>query len=280
MTFIVTFIALLIERFFDWTHLREWRWFAAYQTFMAQKISRYSSYFSLAMTILPLLIAAMLVRFAIKGVLYGFISLLFELVVLVYCLGPQNLWADAFSCISAITRGDNHTVADKLKTSFGITDITYSQSLHRHLFNDIFIAANRRVFAVIFWYVILGPIGALLYRSVTQASQDGVKPEMNLQIAQSARMVESILDWLPVRVFTFLFALGGHFVQVLSFWRTKVMNGIESNEILLTECGARALGEDTEKLPENGLAEREAVSLLDRAFVILLVLIAIVVLIF
>jgi len=275
MTFIVTLIALLIERFFDWGHLRQWRWYAAYQHAMTRRFAGKSPYLALVLTIIPLLILVLLISFFIKGLLYGFVTLLFELLVLIYCLGPQNLWADAFSCVNALVQGDKQLAADKLKSSFGITNGSYSQSLHKHLLNDIFIEANRRVFAVIFWYAILGPVGAVLYRTIVLSANDTMQ-ETTAETSQSARLIETVLDWLPVRLFTFLFALGGHFVQVLSCWRKKVLLGLSSNEILLTECGTAALGQDEQgDILEDGSVEKSAVSLLDRVFVIVLVIVAI-----
>ena len=276
MTFIVTFIALLIERFFDWSHLRQWRWYVAYQRLMMQQFSKYSPYFVLVLTIVPILILVVLIEYFIGDWLYGFAKLLFELLVVLYCLGPQNLWADAFSCINALVQGDQQFAQEKLTRSFGITK-SYSQSLHRHFLNDIFIEANRRVFSIVFWYVILGPLGAVLYRTVILSFSQAANEEIPPSFSQSARMVESVLDWVPVRLFTFIFALGGHFVQVLSYWRRKVLFGLSGNEMLLTECGAAALNnDDQERLAEDGSLEKAAVGLLDRSFVIMLVVVGIV----
>ncbi|MCC2667377.1 MAG: hypothetical protein K0S63_1293, partial [Gammaproteobacteria bacterium] len=53
----------------------------------------------------------------------------------------------------------------------------------------------------------------------------------------------------------------------------------DTNEQFLTECGIAALDvEENHRLPETGLAEQEALALIDRVFVIGLLLIAIVVL--
>lgn len=280
MTFIVTLIALLIERFFDWSHLRQWRWYMAYQRMIARRLAGKSSYLILAATIIPLLIIIGLIGWAIRGSLYGFITLLFELFILIYCLGPRNLWADTFACINALTNGDAHFAADKLKASFNITEINDGPALHRSFLNTIFIEANRRIFAVIFWYLILGPIGAILYRCVALAANEADSAEMPTDLTQSARRCEAILDWLPVRVLTFIFALGGHFVRVLSCWRKKVLQGLSSNDRLLTECGIEALGNQDEQgaIREDGSAEKNAISLLDRVFVIVLVIIAVIVL--
>lgn len=279
MMFIVSLVVLLIERFFDWSHLREWRWYIVYQNRIMQSFRMKSPYFTLAMIIVPLLIAVLLIEFILSGWLYGFVRLIFELFIVLYCLGPKNLWADAFSCINAITQADQQIAEDKLKSSFG-TDAHHSTSLHHQLLNNIFIDANRRVFAVIFWYVLLGPVGAVLYRTVVLSATDFTAQMPRQDILVSARVAQGLLDWLPVRLLAFIFALGGHFVRVLSCLRKKFLSSITANEDLLTECGLAALSyDDQEKIAEDGSSEKNALSLLDRAFIILLVIIAFIALI-
>src|SRR5579862_1321828 len=204
MTFIVTFIALIIERFFDWSHLRRWSWYVTLEKGITKKLIASSPYLQLALIVLPLLCAVGIVGFLLKGVLYGLFTLIFQLLVLLYCLGPQNLWADSFACINPAT-------SDYFKKLFHVTDVDDKQKLHKQLLSSIFIEANRRVFAVIFWFVILGPIGAILYRTITLSAQEETKETTTIELAKCARTIETILDWLPIRIFTFLFALGGHF---------------------------------------------------------------------
>jgi membrane protein required for beta-lactamase induction len=276
MTFIVTLIALLIERFFDWSHLRHWRWYTAFQQTIFQRLPGKSAVVVLAATIAPLLIAVGVICFLLNGTLYGFALLVFELFIFLYCLGPQNLWADAFAAINALSQDDAAGAADKLKMLFGITDMKSAQGLHKQLLNQIFIQANKRVFAVVFWFVVLGPIGAVLYRTIS-LSASSVQHDGSPEIAQSALSVESLLDWIPIRIFAFIFALGGHCSAVLTCWRKQALQGLSSNDDILSGCGVAALADEEKRtIAEDGSIEREAVSLLDRTFVIVLVLVAVV----
>jgi AmpE protein len=278
MTFIVTLIALLIERFFDWSHLRNWNWYTNYQQAVTKRFSGTSPFILLAITIVPLLIVVAILEFVLRAPLFGLVELLFQLLLFLYCLGPQNLWADSYACINALVHGDTQAAAEKLKTSFGVTDSNSKQALHGQLLNNIFIAANRRVFAIVFWFMVLGPIGAVLYRVVTLSSAEFSKQAAVPELIPSARSIESILDWIPVRIFACVFALGGHFVKVISCWRKKPVMGLEINDKLLMDCGAAALGNDNiASIAEDGSAEKSAIGLLDRSFVITLVLIAVMV---
>lgn len=268
MTFIVSLVALLIERFFDWSHLRRWGWFSNYSRKILARVPGATSYAALAVAILPMLLIVLLLQYVLQGWLYGLLSFFFQLLVLLYCLGPQNLWADAFGTITALSQGDANA-SDKLKANFDITASGGPAKLHYLLLNGIFIQANCRVFAVVFWYALLGPVGAVLYRMVVLCV-----PESSL--SQSARTVEDILNWLPARLMTLLFALGGNFAHVMHCWRKKTDLSLSGTNQFLANCGTAALGrDDGDNLPVDGSVERSAVSLLDRVFIIGLVLVLI-----
>ncbi len=268
MTFIVILISLLVERFFDWSHLRHWQWFGHLQQVVAERFKPTSSYLTLAISILPILVIVLLIQLLTQNMLYGFFGLIFQVAILIYCLGPRNLWADGYAAINALISGDKSVASAKLQATFDVKEYDDKAVLHRSLLDHLFVEANKRVFAAVFWFFILGPIGALLYRLIT------------LSPSIEGRKIQAILDWLPVRILTVMFALGGHFAQVLNCWRKNASLGLDSNEAILIDCGAAALGYENNIFANDGVVEKQAIGLLDRSFVIVLVLVAIVELIF
>lgn len=277
MTFIVTLIALLIERFFDWSHLRYWEWYTKYQRMMAARFTNLRSYLLLAAVIAPLVFGTVLIQLILSNFLYGVIELVFQVVVLLYCLGPQNLWADVFACINSFTQENKKEALEKLKSMFGLSDVKDAQKMHQDFLGGIFSQANTRVFAVVFWFVVFGPAGAVLYRAISLSSANNSSQEVLPEIAQNAQTTEEALNWLPARVFTFLFALAGHFSNVITCWRKSAGTGLSGNETFIAGCGIAAMGrEDQDKFSNDGSVERSAVNLLDRVFCIMLVLVLIV----
>jgi AmpE protein len=274
MTFIITLIALLIERFFDWNHIRKWRWFLRYQSWLAVRLSAWLPSLILTLSVgLPVLAVA-LVNNLLAGILFGIFKLVFGIVVVVYCLGPANFWSQFYMYAAAIHKDDAQAATESAKSLFALPAFANPQEFHRVFTSAIFIEANSRIFAVIFWYILLGPAGAVLYRLVDLSH---VKSTV---VAPPAEKFQRILDWLPVRVLSFLFALGGHFTQVIQRWKKQVLDTPAVNDVLLSECGIVALDVTKDNhFPEDGTIEQEAVSLLDRVFVITLVLLAIIVLV-
>jgi membrane protein required for beta-lactamase induction len=292
MTFAVILIALLVERFFDWSHLRRWRWYLSYQQKIARQFSGPANLI-FALNIVPLLLIVFIAEWSLKGVLFGLAEWLFQLGVFLYCLGPQNLWADTFACMNAQAQGDQQAAVDKLQSSFyahtekadvpSLVSATDAPSLFNQLLGQVFIAANQRIFAVIFWYLLLGPVGAVLYRALAiSASKTTYKEDCQAsgfeRTPSQASTIVAALDWIPVRIFTCVFALGGHFVKVLSCWRKKDILGLETNDQLLTECGVAALGQEEIGPLAEGAAIKNAIGLVDRSLVIVLVVAALVVL--
>lgn len=281
MTFIVTLIALLIERFFDWSHLRRWDWFAAWEQVVIGRFPGKSPNILLALTLLPLGAAVLFIQYLLKGSLFGLTEFIFQLLLFLYCLGPQNLWADSFACINALVKGDAAFAAEKLKSAFGLSEVAPTEPLSGQLLNNVFIAANRRIFAIVFWFLILGPVGAVLYRALTLSSATYPQQEAAPQLVPASRKVEVMVDWLPARLLTGVFALGGHFVNVLTCWKQASMFAASDNEKLIIDCGVAALGgQEVNRFAENGTTVRFAIGLLDRAFVISLVFVALVVLMY
>jgi membrane protein required for beta-lactamase induction len=274
MTFIVIFIALLLERFFDWSHLRKWQWYQAYSLTIINQFPSQPPYLLLADILVPLLLAVLLLSWIFSGWLFGVVKFLWMLFILIYCLGPQNLWADTFACINALTHNSAQFAYDKLKMTFGVKEDNSSQVVHKHFFNQIFIEANRRIFAVVFWFLILGPFGAVLYRAISLSAHSQTLSGSAPKVVLCAEKCESVLDWIPVRIFTFVLGLGGHFAKVYPIFRKKALLGSECNDILLSECGAASISNgDGLEMAIDGTAEKNAIHLLDRTFIITLVMI-------
>ncbi len=247
MTFILALLSLLIERFFHWGHLRAWRWLTPYQRAWQNMPGVRSPALLLLFSVSLVLIVVGVCQHLLVGRFYNFPVLLLDLVALLYCLGPANLWVD-FAAVSP-----EH---DKARVD-----------------RSLFLIAHERLFAVLFWFCLLGPLGAVLYR-MTALSADNDAP-----FTLPALTARRWLDWLPIRIFVLLCALAGHFSAVLAAFKKHALADISANDILLMECGAAALSLTAEPPGDTPDESGQALALLDRVFIIGLVFLALVVLI-
>lgn len=278
MTLFVLFIVLMIERFFDWSHLRHWSWFSSYAIIVTRKVKVSSPYLIIVALLLPVVFILFVVDFLLSNALYGLVNLILSILVLLYCFGPQNLWADAYTSLNALAQDEPNVAMDKLKLTFNITNAPISiQALHKILLEYFFIACNVRVFAPVIFYIAFGVGGVVLYRLTALLATDTTQTYATPNVTLKAQTLLEVLDWVPVRILTFLFALGGHFIQVFTVWCQLVAEGINSNRKILIECGFKALADEVNNnIAEDGSAEKSAINLFDRSMIIMLVILSLV----
>jgi len=272
MTFIIILIALLLERFFHWHHLRHWRWFSRYERELSVRMNALPAALILIAVMLPPLLIVGVLQHFLAGWWWGGLEFIFSGIVLLYCLGPDNLWVQAYRCINELNKQEPAAIG-RVQAAFGLVATDNSQAFHQAFVRAILLAFHQRIFSVLFWFVLLGPVGAVLYRVIESVSTQ------TMTAAKLAQQMKEVLDWLPVRVETFLFALGGHFTAVFACWKRGVFKGLSSNDQFLSECGIAALDVlEGDRLSETGVAEQEALALVDRVLVIGLVILAVIVL--
>ena len=97
-----------------------------------------------------------------------------------------------------------------------IATLTMSQMLHA-VIEAILIEANERWFAVIFWFFVLGPLGAVFYRlsAYLENNADELRPD---SFAVAAQHLHAILGWLPARITAISYAIMGSFVDAIDGW--------------------------------------------------------------
>ncbi|MCX8017234.1 MAG: CobD/CbiB family protein [Rhodocyclaceae bacterium] len=157
------------------------------------------------------------------------------------------------------------------------------------------LSSHRHVFAPLFWFMVLGPAGALLYRIAACLAlrwrRDGEVPGETTQFGQFARQAFFVIDWLPARLTAVMFAVVGDFEDAVYCWRTQAGVWSDESSGILLASGAGALGirlgqplpgeTDIESRPELGLGDQvavehlqSAVGLVWRALVLCLLLLA------
>ncbi|MGB5519922.1 MAG: regulatory signaling modulator protein AmpE, partial [Gammaproteobacteria bacterium] len=109
--------------------------------------------------------------------------------------------------------------------------------------------ANERIFAVIFWFVIIGPVGAILYRLTTNLSK---QHGLNDSLAAVAILFQAVLTWVPARMLALGYALTGHFDGALQAYRNRPFEpdlALENYDVLVnTGMGALRDHEATDEI--------------------------------
>lgn len=247
MSLIIVLLALLIERLAVFIHpMRSYRWFEHY----AQKIAvmvKGRAYLSLPISLLPVLVIVFFIHLLLAQLTFGWAAWIFDLVVLVYCLGNTHLRTQAQECYEQVAQGNMESARTLL---FEYFDVEESGDVTINVIMRAFYRASlQRVFAILFWFVILGPVGAVLYRLVHKLSIYSADETM-VSTKILSNQAAFILDWIPARLLALSFCLAGNFMDVFTEWRATFQSKIKETYQVLYRCGHAAIGmeKDEQKL--------------------------------
>ena len=110
------------------------------------------------------------------------------------------------------------------------------------------IRSHRHVFGVMAWFIVLGPVGAIAYRLAALLSDRWGGTQNGQQTGEAgafgvfARRAFDIIDWLPVRLTAFGFAMTGDFMGAVECWREQAARWRVRSQGILLAAAAGALG--------------------------------------
>ena len=217
MTLIIILICAAIEHF---THqlnrIRRYNWLKQYLLWFRRAFSNLDSTVTLLLALSPIMILGLLLLANVNTTIW-FILAIFTLS---YSIGPQNTEIQVTDYCDALERDDTEGAAlyaEQLR--HGQQSMSDTSQLNQHVINAILVNTNERITAVIFWFLLLGPMGALLYRCSERATKYSNDDEQLQILHESAQRLFFILSWLPARLTAFSFALGGSMSDALHNWR-------------------------------------------------------------
>ena len=198
-----------------------------------------------------LLVVCLLPVYLILGWLMGLsvvVAFLLSLAVLVYCLGPRPLTGVADEFELARQAGDEEKALWYAEQLLGRPLGEQERAdLEATVSEAVLVAANDRWFGVLFWFAVLGPFGALLFRLSSQFrawAMTAEKADETGSLATAIHRVHDVIAWLPARLLMLAFALVGNFAPAIAACcqggETRV-RWAEAGEALLARAGLAAL---------------------------------------
>lgn len=257
MKLIALLIGLAVERLATQLfRLRELRWLDRLIDFGFRQVNRYANWPPLLLVILltfVLVLPVLLVRVALGDSLYGFPYLIFAVVVLFFSLGPRDIAEEVDEHCAALRSGDAERIRATAKALLERDTPADAAERTREVEQAVCVQGNNRLFAVVFWFVLLGPLGAWTYRvtdlirrrAVFGAARDDTGADVASIALGAAEDLHGWLAWIPARLTAVGYALAGHFDGAFTAWRTPVPGDGEAvharSEHLLARVGAGAL---------------------------------------
>lgn len=237
---------------------------------------------------LPIVAGVLLLHY-ILGELGWILRVAFDVVVLYLCLDVHRLGKNANAISNALESGELGEADEKLKELIGkgAPDRT-DANIARAAVEGVLKQGNSLIVSPIFWFILLGPFGAVLQRlSSILDSLWGHRYERFAEFGWAAARFDDLMGWVPARITALSYALMGSFEDALHCWRRRVgvWSDINSGPLLASGFGAMHMqiceaveeGEYAEKtsdltvIPDAGHVHR-AVALVWRVLLLWLVI--------
>jgi AmpE protein len=150
----------------------------------------------------------------------GFFAFLLACITMLYTWGPRDLDIDVNAIVNAASLEEKEAAAKVLYAD----DQTLSLE-GPAVVSAVFENALTRWFAVLFWFLVFGPAGALAYRLLYL--QVHHQPVLALPDAmqESARKLLNGAHCPPAHLMVFTMALAANFDKVIHVWREWYQNG-------------------------------------------------------
>ncbi len=262
MNFLALLLGLAVERLLtNVLHLREFRWldpifdrfFESYDD--AERTVTVAASLLLMLALVAPVVSVYLILDDSMAHIPVFILSVF---VLLFCLGPRDLGEEVSDYREAIADNDL-TEIRALSSEL----LEYDQELAGDppdIERAIYAQANNRIFGVVFWFAVLGPAGAWLFRVLdlfrrravlhARAKELGNGDAEPLEVVSVAVMLHKLLAWVPSRLLMFGYALAGSYEGAMDAWKQVSEKGTgflaedEFEVIGAVGCGAAPRGEN------------------------------------
>jgi len=257
MNLIALLIGLVIERLATQLfHWRRMRWMDRLIDFgfrQADRLSTWPAIIPVVLLAVVLVLPVFAVIWFLGSTLAGFTYLLLAIVVLFFSLGPQDIGEEVGEYCRALESGEDEQVNNAAKAI--VEDAVPEDADERTSCVEaaVCVQANNRLFAVVFWFVILGPLAAWAYRvtdlirrrAVFNAARDDEADGNSARVRDAAEMLHGWLAWIPARLTAVGYAAAGHMDDALAALRAptedKDATTSERSENLLARVGIAAL---------------------------------------
>ncbi|MCP4001627.1 MAG: regulatory signaling modulator protein AmpE [Gammaproteobacteria bacterium] len=275
MNFLALLLGLAVERllthFFHW---REFHWLDPIFDWCFQRVGKADKLVALGSCLALVAIILLPVVLIFIGLLDRFAHIplfIFSVFVLLFCLGPRDLGEEVDEYRKAVIDNnpdEAHMLASEL------LEYEPEAGVMPDVEHAIYAQANNRIFGVVFWFAVLGPVGAWLFRVLDLMRRRAIHYYIDIsgdqvatQYLQSSPIIIAALKlhqffaWVPSRLLMIGYAMAGDYDSAVSAWRNPPIASAElfpaKDEQLLGAIGCAAAPD----LPEDDVPARAQIAI-------------------
>lgn len=237
-----------------WEHFRPlgldlqvYRWFGLYANLLEHKLNageHRHGVLAWFLAVLPFALMVSALAFLLNT-LSGLLGWLWSVFVLYALLGFGSLGSYVAELVSALRNQHPGQVRMLLEARMnGDASTLPLTRLIQDGIEDILSSFYKKLFGIIFWFALLGPAGALVYRFAQMLAQswgDLNDHEFGRFGAFSTRVMYW-LDWVPTRLYAISFAIVGDFEEAVYSWRLYSRQWMDEWLGIVLSSGLGAIG--------------------------------------
>ena len=280
MSLLSVIFALIAENFIsNLTERRRFDFIFTYVSALRAKLPTFSfqnGTVTLIIVVAGILFSVWLISAMLANVL-GLFGFIFGVAVLVLMIGPRDLDEDVQKINTAFENKDYEAANLYASRLSGRMIAEPPMQLAQTVKEEIFLQANTRMLGVFFWFILLGPVGAVLFRFSCLLKTNQQEEEDDFAVA--SRELYQIMIWLPARICVLSYAVAGNFVDTMSYWNGVSDLWLRDSEefIIVSGIGAlryesRANLHEYEDGEPDAMVIQQALSLVKRAVIVWIVL--------
>ena len=224
MLLLATLIALFAERLApQLAERRSLAWFDRYSAALAGRLN-VPGWLALTVLVAPWALLAVALQSLLHGVLWGLLELAFSVLVFFLALRPGSVDPAVDSYVAAREKGEDGAARHHAEHLLGGSAPESVEEEVRAVADTLLLEANERWVAPLLWFVLLGPLGAAVYRLTVHVEQRGEAGALQ----EAARLLSAALDWLPARLLAGMYIISGSFEEGLNAWRQEGQVSVET----------------------------------------------------
>jgi len=170
-----------------------------------------------------LVIFILISTYFLEHYVHSFFSFALNLIILVYCLKPNEYNEKIEDIKFSIEHEKDIPEDDRLKYLIASISEKKSNDNITEIANNLFYNSTRSIFTVLFWFLVLGPAGCLGY-IVLDYFIYGKDIPIDQKSKKKLKIIFGLIEYIPVRLSAFSFAIVGNFENSLRAWKNLKSN--------------------------------------------------------
>jgi len=275
-------LALLIEHV--WSHTQKWQARGSFQRYITvmRRFWGDGEFYDGPTGVFFVLIPIVLVTLFFQQILsYGFLAVLglfFSVVVLLFTISSGRLRQQIKRYIESMSSNDEERACDLAADMLNKAVPIDEGERDKKLIHLLLAKANDKLIGVLFWFAVLGPVGAVIFRMAVEIKERCELEKEEGGYSSAAWVLYGVLGWLPAKLTSFIFSVLGSYSNATTLGQAARLQGagewINNNQRVLIATGMGSLKLDNESTVFNNHDVKRVVDLLRNTVIVILFLVA------